>query len=61
MWYPPATLAAGDSIDILLEFFFPTRVPATGLTYTAIGVPAVSTTENPGNGTPVTLTNWWTG
>lgn len=54
----PGTLAPGQSVTVLLEFFFPTRTAAPGLTYTALAVPAVDFTQNPGSGTAVTLTNW---
>ncbi len=57
----PGTLAPGQSVSVLLEFFFPTRQAAPGLTYTALAVPAVDFTQNPGSGTGVTLTNWMVG
>lgn len=57
----PGTLAPGQSVNVLLEFFFPTRQAAPGLTYTALAVPAVNFTQNPGSGTAVTLTNWLVG
>lgn len=57
----PGTLAPGQSVTVLLEFFFPTRTAAPGLTYTALAVPTVDFTQNPGSGTAVTLTNWLAG
>jgi uncharacterized repeat protein (TIGR01451 family) len=55
----PASLAPGQSVDILLEFFFPTRQPATGLTFTAIEVPFVNVTNLVTGVVPLALTNWW--
>ncbi len=49
-----ATLASGQSVDLLLEFFVPTRLPVTGLTYEAVGVPAVSLAASPGTSPNIT-------
>lgn len=57
----PASLAPGQDVDFQLEFFFPARQPATGLSYTASEVPSVNVTNTLTSVTPLSLTNWWTG
>ncbi|MDB6034782.1 MAG: hypothetical protein JWM16_5120 [Verrucomicrobiales bacterium] len=50
----PNAINAGDTVNFLLEFYYPSRVPQTNLTYVAYGVPLpnLGTTTN---GTSIAL------